>query len=268
MRALFNTSQVQHLQHLYSLGNSTRTIGNLYGTSGTTIHRVLRRAGVICRPLTESNRTLPLNTSAFAVLTEESKYWIGMLMADGDVSDRGRVQLGLAELDRSHLERFQSFLGADRHAFYICHRDSGDILTLTVWSVDLVHQLASYGVGPRKSFTARASDELAKDKHFWRGVVDGDGCIGVGPKGYVVLEVVGSYSTLEQYVTFINSQCIANKPFRGKICKHGSVFRVRTCASKAKAILKVLYEGCSVALTRKHGLATDVLENTNDSGRY
>jgi len=41
--------------------------------------------------------------------TSEAWYWIGFLMADGHF-DRGKIELSLAEKDKSHMEKFSKFI--------------------------------------------------------------------------------------------------------------------------------------------------------------
>ncbi len=41
-----------------------------------------------------------INSNAFSTLTPESAYWVGFLMADGCISNKGRsIKLQLAEVD-------------------------------------------------------------------------------------------------------------------------------------------------------------------------
>ena len=44
--------------------------------------------------------------------TEEKAYWLGFLYADGSVSsNEDKIELGLAEQDMHHIEKFRDFIG-------------------------------------------------------------------------------------------------------------------------------------------------------------
>lgn len=50
---------------------------------------------------------------------EEKAYWLGFLYADGSVgSTDNRVELGLSEVDKNHIEKFKQFIGLDNKVSY------------------------------------------------------------------------------------------------------------------------------------------------------
>src|SRR5438874_1995899 len=72
----------------YRNGESAVQIAIRRGTSKDTILRILDDHGVARRERAEATRmavAIPVNHHAFDVLTPESAYWIGVLMADGCV---------------------------------------------------------------------------------------------------------------------------------------------------------------------------------------
>ena len=51
--------------------------------------------------------------------TEEKAYWLGFLYADGSVSSTdNRIELGLAEKDLNHIEKFKEFIGVPNKISY------------------------------------------------------------------------------------------------------------------------------------------------------
>ena len=51
--------------------------------------------------------------------TEEKAYWLGFLYADGSVgSNDDRIELGLAERDLHHIEKFRDFIGINNKISY------------------------------------------------------------------------------------------------------------------------------------------------------
>jgi hypothetical protein len=74
------------------------------------------RAGV-----TFGRKIYTLNESCFDVLTENAAYWIGFLMADGNIH-KGRqgspvVRLTISDKDYGHLIKFRQFLGSTHKIF-------------------------------------------------------------------------------------------------------------------------------------------------------
>jgi hypothetical protein len=58
---------------------------------------------------------LPINDSAFDVITPEAEYWVGVLCADGCIQHRPNRQasIDLRMKDREHVEKFAAFIGVD-----------------------------------------------------------------------------------------------------------------------------------------------------------
>lgn len=131
--------------------------------------------------------TKPLNHEAFDIVTNDAAYWIGFLFADGSVIKQQKgapqVQLRLSEIDRGHLEKFRQFL-ASTHV--ITTSPPGNFggyrsrasARYAVTSRRLAGRLLEMG-----RYEGPIASELAASRHFWRGVVDGDGGISRISKG-------------------------------------------------------------------------------------
>jgi hypothetical protein len=100
----------------------------------------------------------------------------------------------------------------------------------------------------RKSLTAKAIG-LEDNKHFWRGVLDGDGYIKNrdGKDGDRV-GVVGSYNLMCQFITFIKKNIL---DARIRLIVDGKIFRLIVYSYMARKIIGLLYENCLVALDHK-----------------
>ncbi len=125
-----------------------------------------------------------LDETAFDVVTPESAYWVGFLMATGSITRAGTrspaIAVTTADEDRAHLERFRSFVKA-MEPITVGTRDgfrdaSRSYLSVQVRSARLAKTLARYGVVPHKALVAKAF-ELEGNRHFWRGCIDGDGSV-------------------------------------------------------------------------------------------
>lgn len=202
-----------------------------------------------------------LNIHAFAEISEETLYWAGFLMADGCVTDRGEVKLTLSTKDQSHLERFRDFLGSS-HSISVATTTSSELRsrritstcsTLNISCRTLVQDLEKFGVVPRKTIVGRATSLVERDRHFWRGVIDGDGCIGVyDVRGYDQLKVglTGGHGLCQQFIGYCRS---LSPKIRSEVQSKpgGKASSVWIHDRHARAVLTDLYRGATVWLPRK-----------------
>lgn len=225
-------------------------LGHRFGIPAPDICYLLDRSRVARRSRSAAyrrlhRRRLSLNAAAFAKITAESAYWAGFLMADGCVSGN-QVKLELAHRDRGHVKAFRSFLSSE-HPVSTTRRYS---VRLQVGSPQLVSDLAALGVLPRKSLTAVAHPRLAVDRDFWRGVVDGDGHIGV-KRGCPELTLYGSQMLVSQFQDFVHA--IVETKATVRPCEN--IYRFMVSGWRARSVLRHLYEGAEIALPRKAALA-------------
>ena len=248
----------------YDGGESCQHIAARLGLDHTSIWSIVRRRTRI-RSASEAHRLYPLDESVFDTITEESAYWAGFIMADGCVH-RGRqtvVRIGLSAVDSGHLEKFRAFMKTTRQ-LEIRERNEGrkgwssnPTASITICSPKVADALAKYGIGERKSMAARVVG-LEDDRHFWRGVVDGDGFLfweqrKTGP--YPHMGIVGAQELLEQFSAFVKKrvpQC------RARVSPMHSIWACRTAGSYAVALAEILYGGCAVALDRKLAIAKEL----------
>jgi hypothetical protein len=196
-----------------------------------------------------------INEAAFDTITQESAYWIGYLITDGNVyvgkTGNPRIALTLKEADYEHLVKFSKFLNCSYKILRKTIKLHGKIIiqyTLRFSSKHIAEVLTGFGVVARKSLIAKVIG-LESNKDFWRGVVDGDGWIGPsnGRDGDKIT-LTGSYDLLSQFKTFIETsipESIVNIKQEGRYC------RLYLYSYTARAVARLLYNDCSIALERK-----------------
>lgn len=243
-------AQKEALATRYAAGESLSTLTAEFGIGNASVQSISRRRGVPKRGV----KRLPVNHAAFANITPASAYWIGFLMADGSVSKK-IVSLFLGEKDRSHLEEFKRFLGAE-HKITTSTRNGITCSGFGVTSTQIVADLAAYGVVPRKSLTACCVG-LETNQDFWRGVVDGDGWLGYkvtrGRWRYAAITLSGSVYLMTQFAYFVSQHDGGRFP---QVRRAGCIFQVSLNGQLAIRIARLLYEDTEIALRRKHALAT------------
>jgi len=231
---------MRDIPRLYNQGLSTRKVAVRCGVSQFYVCCTMRRLGIALRDPIKARRVLAVDESAFDRLTEFSAYWVGFLMADGGIVNN-RVCLSLQTRDKGHLRAFKNFL---KSAHPIRKNRGVNTWRIIVSSRALVNRLFVLGVTPRKSFTAKAPKILSNNRHFWRGVIDGDGHISVDCRQRLTLGLTSfSPSLMRQYRLFLASI------LGGQIAEDGTVQ-----SGRALTALDALYGRSKIALARKLAL--------------
>lgn len=189
-----------------------------------------------------------------SIESEDAAYWLGFFTADGCVSDCGIIALGLSSIDFSHLEKFKDFIGtSNKITTYYDKRFGSGYSTVRFRNKGMAADLAEYGVVPRKTGNCKYYYGIRSDleRHYCRGLVDGDGFIGangdIGICGDV--DVVEGFSIYCQKICDV--RCGVNK-VKGK----PESFRNYVVSDyNARDIIYELYRDCSVYLERKKLLA-------------
>lgn len=243
----------RRIARLYAAGFSTRKVARLCGVSQSHVCQIMKRRGIQLRSPASARRRLSLDESAFNASSEAVSYWVGFLMADGGIVG-GKLRVDLQARDKGHLVKFQSFLKAQHR---IRRNTQSDTWRFVVSSRALVTRLAELGVTECKSFTACAPRQFRADRHFWRGVIDGDGSIGVDRHQRLAVQLAtASRTLLDQYRAFLRARLgrkiARNGSTQGESAitvlqnRYRSVAAVNTCQQDRQ--LRVLYDAATVYL--------------------
>lgn len=243
---------------LYKTGRGGESIGAEVGHSGHVVRAVLERQGVERRAFEDMHaRPYPLWEEAFDKLTPESAYWLGFLMADGAIGGHDhRILLALAVKDKEHLHKFRTFMRSMHPIVERGHVDkrSGKAhryARIQFYSKRVEEALGRWGVTPRKSHTATALRGLDQNRDFWRGVVDGDGSLGLWLHGggvrYPGLSLIGSEPLIRQFAAWTETT-LSLSP---SVEQQKRSFTVSFCGANALKVVHALYDNACVALSRK-----------------
>jgi len=122
----------------------------------------------------------PIDHASFVVPTAQVWYWIGMLGADGCVSDEGAIFLRLQERDSAHVEALRAFVGGGHEGRISGPSKSDRSYCLAFTSRPIAADLLRLGgITPRKSLTYDPGTQAAAEAAFWLGMLDGDGTTGI-----------------------------------------------------------------------------------------
>lgn len=205
---------------------------------------------------------------------EKAAWVLGFFIADGCLreskSGQQTLKVGVAEVDADAVEHFKSLVKPtaniciDKCAKSKWNASHQSVVIVT--SKHLFKVLNDYGITVRKTGTEHVDSRFINNRHVWRGLVDGDGQISrqVGRKG-TVTPLIGLAGSSEVLITQFRDYCSSITGRKNKITasrlKSGKFyFNYQFIGSPALAVIKNLYEDCTVYLKRKYDKAQEAMK--------
>jgi hypothetical protein len=248
--------KIQEVIKLYQEGWSQTKIETTLKMTRKTIKTILKQKG-IDRSKSQQfriSRNNYLRDDCFDELNEESSYWIGFLYADGGLCNSSNsVELSLAIVDIGHIVKFKRFLNCTNklEVFTSSGFGKGEMCRIRINSDKIKQRLQSLGFTNDKSHDAVPPEELKYNKHFWRGVIDGDGCISVKDKN-LTISLCGTKETIEGFIEFVKTITPTEAKARKTNPRTPTLFQTMFDRNKAKLIIENLYKGSNIYLDRKY----------------
>lgn len=247
---------------LYEEGESSVKLSKKFSTNPSTVLQIVRRNGGQTRTTKETSKRYTFNENYFSKIDSEDKaYWLGFILADGCIC-RNDLIIVLKESDASHLDKFIKCIGGD-NVYQKVESDNSwgkhDAVRLSIRSKKMFNDLMALGITPNKSLTATVPMNIPKKliRHFWRGVVDGDGtmCYYNNKKGkyqyrYLAVGLTGSKSVVESFIDYIKKA----SGILLRLNKDKNVWRTKTACFNAVEICSLLYNNSVIYLDRKKDL--------------
>jgi len=188
------------------------------------------------------NRKYTINDKIYKD-SEMKSYFIGFVAADGcNLGDS--LEITIQKQDIDILNKFKWFL--DYTGNIKIHKDNK--VTLKIHDRSLCKYLESQGITKRKSLIYKVPDKYKTDNHFWRGYIDGDGCIFKYKYGKIDFYGLSLIGTKETLISFCEHFKINNKITK---MKNTNVYQVAITGKKSIPVLQKLYSNMTIALNRK-----------------
>ncbi len=232
-------------------------VAKAYGIQKSTVCRMVKRTGVN-RRRAAPRRKYSIDERAFDVIGEHSAYWAGFFFADGTIAKRNSsrnsniFKVALASADYGHVKEFRNFLKSTHPIkTYTSTKKGvgGGPLTnsgIRISSKPICERLRQLGWRPRN--TGKAAKELAISRHFWRGLIDGDGHLGITKGKAAYFELAAGRDLLIQFSEFC--QRFIHYSCKSRPCSN-TILRTSFTGEKAAELIKVLYNNSTVSLPRK-----------------
>jgi predicted HTH domain antitoxin len=194
--------------------------------------------------------------------TEPGAWFTGLWTADGHLGTNGAI--GISLKDGNAVLLAAEAIGYPRDRVTVCRKGGAQGQTrLRIGIRYLLPRLAALGIHPgRKTGRERAPHAVAFDRHFWRGVIDGDGWISVD--GSSVGLVTASQTLRDQYVAFLHAtfgfdpNVTVREPGASK--RAVSLYQIGVSGERAASLASLLYSSARFAMRRKHDLAHRLLD--------
>lgn len=211
---------------------------------------------------------------------EQQSYIYGIFLTDGSISkiknkeDSYNTSLELNIKDADIINKIQQLLpevSITTRTRNTNFKDNYESIILRYYSNDFPKQLFEMGF-PKSDKTENAIPPNNKydERAFWRGVIDGDGSLGIrkisnnrGLEPFVSL-TTKSEKLKESYCTFLYK--ITGKKYNPKPNKRDNIYNILISKSSAKKVLDYIYQNASIYLERKYNKyieINDFIKQTN-----
>ena len=193
--------------------------------------------------------------------TEEKAYWLGFLYADGSVgSKEDKIELGLAEKDLKHIEKFRDFMNITNK---ISYREKTKSYRMSFRSAKCKQDLIDKGCIPKKSLILDFPNENQVPKHlirhFIRGYFDGDGWF-TNTESCFQIGIIGTENFINGFLNSIKNTNKDNKIFDVHR-KNGAKRYVFVVYDDVLNFLNWIYKDSNIYLERKYNSYLDFIQN-------
>lgn len=241
----------------YKQGLSSGDLSKEFGIAGATVLNLLKKNNIEIRESSDKIYYSPnFNHNAFEDMSDEkTAYFYGLLLADGCITkSRSSTVLscGFKREDEYMLQNILDYLGSSCSIYRHDSKDkrTGNIYKgsfIRVGDKRLISKLMNLGFDFNKSKREKLPPEDCRSRHFWRGMVDGDGNIRENAKS---LSLCGSLEVIEGFSRFVKDEIGVEK--NGSVLNYDGLYRISFYGENSVIILKHLYSDSKIHLNRKY----------------
>lgn len=247
----------------YISGKSLRTLAKINKTSNDKIKSKLQELGY--EYLHSDHRFPGKNHKAFSDINEEAcAYFYGLLLGDGCLTRNDAVVITLKGNDASILLKLQEYLGYSTNFKMIDrpivgHNDEcGTFAHFNFSDPVVVNRLKEFGLSSAKSGKEVVPECFKLNRHFWRGLIDADGCPSVkrstNQSFNAHLSLVSSEECVNDFKYFCESIIKCNVTISNHN-KCDKIMYATLSGNSARKIMMYLYDDCELFLPRKADIA-------------
>lgn len=185
---------------------------------------------------------------------EEKAYWLGFLYADGSVSSKeDKIELGLAEKDLKHIEKFKKFMEINNK---ICYREKTKSYRISFRSQSCKQDLIDKGCFPKKSLILKfpTNEQVPNEllRHFIRGYFDGDGWFCNTDNGTRQIGLIGTQDFIEGFLNLMEGKINTKNKIQNVHREGGAKRYMFSAKQDIIYFLDYIYKDANIYLDRKY----------------
>ncbi len=190
----------------------------------------------------------------------EHSYFFGFAQADGSLTkgsrNRGKFQIEIGESDLHLLKFFKPLFSPVYSSITLRERDTNfkknhRSFVLNIFNMDFREEINGIGIpyGKKTEIIVPPKTDFC-ERDYIRGLVDGDGSIGVTVKGFPFISLAIKSEDLKEYLFNIIEK-ITGERKRLNRNKRDGIYNIMINREKAQEFIKYLYYPNCLALRRK-----------------
>jgi hypothetical protein len=194
------------------------------------------------------------------VHNEITAYIAGLYGADGS-NEKSAISISLQTADKEILEKISSYFNYTGPLYTM-----KESIRLTISDHDFRKFFEERGVVKNKTYNYQVPDLYLHNPHFWRGMIDGDGCIFKYEKQYTTygVSLVGTKHTIDsfkKYCEFVLGKSVKVKPY--KIKSTIDVYSINFVGKMYLPLLDAIYGNiiANMYITRKYNKYLEIINN-------
>lgn len=182
-----------------------------------------------------------INEQVFEQLNQSSEYWIGIMATNATIENSDKHRIRLSSYDITDLEKFKAFTQSEHKI----GKTNKGLCTFEITPKIIADKMKVYGITGEKDYLNIENEQLLKSRHFWRGTIDGDGCIRTAKNKRKFLALASnSLEFLQQFRSFADNVLNTNKITTVSIMN--KCYLIQYCDKKCKRLLSELYENINL----------------------
>ena len=185
-------------------------------------------------------------------------YIAGIYAADGS-NEKSGISIGLQSTDKEVLEKISNYFNYTGPLYIM-----KESIRLTISDLAFRKFFEARGIIKNKTLDYQVPSFYLHNPHFWRGMLDGDGCIFKYERKYTIygISLVGTKHTIDsfkKYCEFVLGKYVKVKPY--KIKSSTEVYSINFVGKMYLPLLNAIYSSpiANMYITRKYNKYLEII---------